>query len=139
MPPALVTAYYAEWTRGKLDIAAEYWRSPLEPVANVGGTIVPIPLDQRTWDPMISYRLTRKLQVGTYYSWYIDKALDTSQPANYQKDWAISGRYDFNQYFYGKLEGHFQHGNGLGYYASVNPNGLKPNSNMLAARVGFTF
>jgi hypothetical protein len=51
----------------------------------------------------------------------------------------IAGRYDFNQYFYGKLESHFLHGTALGYYTSVNPNGVNPDSNMLAARVGFTF
>lgn len=139
MPPALNLSYYAEWTKGRLHIAGEYWRLPLEPVLNVGGTIVPVPLDQRAWYPMVDYRLTRKLQVGTYYSHYVNKGADTTEPANYSKDWVIAGRYDFNQYFYGKLEGHFQHGNGLGYYASVNPNGLKPDSNMLAARIGFSF
>jgi hypothetical protein len=51
----------------------------------------------------------------------------------------VSGRYDFNSYFYGKIEGHFLHGNGLGFYESTNPNGLKPNSNMLAAKIGFSF
>ena len=51
----------------------------------------------------------------------------------------MSGRYDFNAYFYGKIEGHFLHGNGLGFYESTNPNGLKPNSNMLAAKIGFSF
>jgi hypothetical protein len=51
----------------------------------------------------------------------------------------VSGRYDFNPYFYGKIEGHFLHGTGLGYYASTNPNGLNPNSNILAAKIGFSF
>jgi len=49
---------------------------------------------------------------------------------NIQVDWA---------YFYGKVEGHFLRGTGLGYYASTNPNGLEPNANMLAARIGFSF
>jgi hypothetical protein len=88
---------------------------------------------------MGSYRLRKKLQVGSYYSHYVNKALNTSLPANYSKDWVVSGRYDFNSYFYGKIEGHFLHGDGLGYYASTNPNGLKPNSNMLAAKIGFSF
>jgi hypothetical protein len=139
MPPALMLAQYAEWTRGRLHLAAEYCRSPLYPVLTIGSVTVPVPIDQRAWYPMADYRVTRKLQVGTYYSHYINKAADTSQPTNYSKDWVISGRYDFNQYFYGKVEGHFLHGTGLGYYATVNPDGLKPNSNMLAARIGFTF
>jgi len=139
MPPMLSRAHYAEWRKGKLYVAAEYWRTPINPVLTMGTATIPVPLDQRAWYPMVSYRLTEKLQVGTYYSHYVDKAADTTQPANYSKDWVVSGRYDFNEYFYGKIEGHFQHGNGLGYYAGDNPNGLKPNSNMLAARVGFTF
>jgi len=139
MPPAFLLAYYAEWTRGKLHIAGEYWRSPLQPVLTVGSAAIPVSADQRAWYSMASYRLTQKLHVGSYYSHYVNKASDTSLAANYSKDWVVSGRYDFNEYFYGKLEGHFLHGTGLGYYASANPNGLKPNSNMLAARIGFSF
>jgi hypothetical protein len=54
---------------------------------------------------MGSYRLWKKFRVGSYYSHYVNKALDTSLPANYAKDWVLSGRYDFNAYFYGKIEG----------------------------------
>jgi hypothetical protein len=50
----------------------------------------------------------------------------------------VSARYDFDSYFYAKLEGHFLQGIGLGYYASTNPNGLKADSNMLAAKLGFS-
>ena len=88
---------------------------------------------------MGSYRLLKKLHVGSYYSRYVNKALDTSQPANYSKDWVVSGRYDFDSYFYAKLEQHFLHGDALGYYTSTNPNGLSPNSNILVAKVGFSF
>jgi hypothetical protein len=100
---------------------------------------MPYPVDQRAWYPMASYSVMKRLQLGGYYSHYVNKAGDRSLPANYSKDWVISGRYDFNDYFYGKLEGHFLHGTGLGYYASTNPDGLKPNSNLLAARIGFSF
>jgi serine protease inhibitor ecotin len=51
----------------------------------------------------------------------------------------VSGRYDFNAYFYGKIEGHRLHGTGVGYYDSDNLSGLKPNANMLAAKIGFSF
>ena len=139
MPPAFMLAYYAEWKKGKWYLAGEYWRTPLYPVLTIEGTAIAVPLDQRAWYPMVSYRVAKKLQVGSYYSHYVNKAGDTSQPANYSKDWVVSGRYDFNEYFYGKLEGHFLHGTGLGYYATDNLNGLKPNSNMLAARIGFSF
>jgi len=88
---------------------------------------------------MVSYDVTKKLQIGSYYSHYVNKAGDTSQPQDYSKDWVVSTRYDFNAYFYGKAEGHFLHGTGLGYYASVNANALQTNSDMLAMRIGFSF
>jgi hypothetical protein len=138
-PPTLFPRYYVQWQNGKLLLAGEYQRSAYTAVLTVGTTPFPLTVDARSWYPMASYRVIQKLQVGTYYSHDVNKASDPAQPYSYSKDWAISGRYDFNQYIYGKLEGHFLHGTGLGYYTSDNPNGLKPNSNMLAARVGFTF
>jgi hypothetical protein len=139
LPPSLTLAYYAQWEKGRLHLAAEYWRVPLNLVLTAGTVAIPMTVDQRAWYPMASFQVTQKLQLGGYYSHYGNKAADTSLAANYSKDWVVSGRYDFNTYFYGKLEGHFLHGTGLGYYASTNPNGLKPNSNMLAARIGFSF
>ena len=88
---------------------------------------------------MGSYRLRKKIDLGSYYSHYVNKAQGVTPLTNYSKDWVVSGRYDFNAYFYGKIEGHFLHGTGLGYYTSTNPSGLKPNSNMLAAKIGFSF
>jgi hypothetical protein len=137
--PFFVPAEYAQFEKGKFYFAGEYRRSPLNVILTVGPAVIPIPLDVRSWFAMGSYRLGKKFQVGAYYSHYVNKALDTNLPENYSKDWVISGRYDFNSYFYGKIEGHFLHGTGLGYYDSTNPNALKPNSNMLAAKIGFSF
>jgi hypothetical protein len=139
VPPTFISAQYAQFRRGKFYFAGEYRRFPLNTVVTIGPVIIPVPQDARCWFAMGNYRLTEKLHLGTYYSHYINKALDTSQPANYSKDWVVSGRYDFNSYFYGKIEGHFVHGDALGYYPSTNPTGLKPNSNMLAAKIGFSF
>ena len=139
MPGALTQAYSVQWDHGRLHLAAEYWRTPFYLVLNTPlGNVIRL-TDARAWYPMARYELTKKLEFGTYYSHYINKAADTSQSENYSKDWVLSGRYNFNPYFYGKLEGHFLHGTGLGYYMASNPNGLKPNTSMLAARVGFTF
>jgi hypothetical protein len=138
--PALFTpSMYAKFSRGKVYLAGEYDREPIKAILTIGPAVIPYVVDGRSWFVMGSYRLTSKVQVGSYYSHYVDKAADTTQPANYSKDWVVSGRYDFNSYFYGKLEGHFLHGTALGYYTSTNPNGLTPNSNMLAAKIGFSF
>jgi len=139
VPPTFISAEYAQFKKRKFYFAGEYRRFPLNTVVTIGPAVIPVPQDQRAWFAMGSYRLTEKFHAGSYYSHYINKALDTTQSANYSKDWVVSGRYDFNAYFYGKIEGHFVHGTGLGYYNSTNPTGLKPNSNMLAAKIGFSF
>ena len=137
--PFHITVDYAEFIRGKWNFAGEYDRGSLtDVITSPQGTLL-LPFDVRAWYGMGSYRISGKLQVGSYYSHYNNKALDTSLPQNYSKDWVASTRYDFNSYFYAKLEGHFLHGTGLGYYASTNPNGTQPNSNMLAAKIGFSF
>jgi hypothetical protein len=130
---------YARFSRGKLYFAAEYDRIPVNPIVTVGSTVIPFVVDGRSWFVMGSYRLRNNVQVGSYYSHYVNKALDTTRPANYSKDSVVCVRYDFNPYFYAKIEGHFLHGTALGYYGSTNLNGLAPKSNMLAAKIGFTF
>jgi len=139
MPGSISLVYYAQWNRGKLHLAGEYYRDPLSLSFNTLAGPLFLPQDDRAWYPMIRYDLTKKLQVGSYYSYAVNKAADTSSPENYSRDWVVSGRYNFNSYFYGKLEGHFLHGTLLGYYQDTNPNGLQPSTSMLAARVGFAF
>jgi hypothetical protein len=139
VPSFLMTAQYAQYTRGKFYFASEYDWAPYNEILTIAQEAMSLPMDMHSWFAMGSYRLSKKVHGGSYYSHYINKAMDTTQPANYSKDSAVSGRYDFNSYFYGKIEGHFLHGTGLGYYASTNPNGLKPNSNMFAAKIGFSF
>jgi hypothetical protein len=139
VPTFYMSAQYAQFARGKFFFAGEYDKSPYNEMATIGQEQIFIPVDEHDWYVMGSYRLTKRLQVGSYYSHYMNKALDTSQPANYSKDFVLSERYDFNSYFYAKIEDHFLHGTGLGYYESTNPNGLQPNSNILAAKIGFSF
>jgi hypothetical protein len=138
-PAYLVPSMYGKFNGGRVYLAGEYDRIPINAIITVGATAIPFVADGRSWFAMGSYRLRKKFQVGSYYSHYVNKASDTTQPANYSKDLVLSARYDFNDYFYGKIEGHFLHGTALGYYTSTNPNGLAPNSNMLAAKIGFSF
>jgi hypothetical protein len=139
VPRLLIDVQYAQYQRGKFYFATEYDRTPFNPTITFGSQVIPAPEDLRSWYAMASYHLLKKFQAGSYYSHWIDKSADPASPASYSKDWVISGRYDFNAYFYGKLEEHFLHGTGLGYYESTNPDGLKTNSNLLAAKIGFTF
>jgi hypothetical protein len=138
-PAYTVPSIYGKFSRGKVYLAGEYDRIPINATITIGTEVIPFVADGRSWFAMGSYRLSKKFQAGSYYSHYVNKAADTTQPANYSKDWVLCGRYDFNPYFYAKIESHFLHGTNLGYYTNTNPNGLAPNSNMLAAKIGFTF
>jgi hypothetical protein len=137
--PFLSAFYYAQFTKGKFYFAGEYNPAPARAFLTIGQAVIPIPVGARTWYAMGSYRVSKTFQFGSYYSYLADTGLDPNLAANYSKDWVISGRYDFNSYFYAKIEGHFLHGTAHSYYASTNPNGLKDNSNLLAAKIGFSF
>lgn len=139
VPAFLMTAQYAQFTKGRFYFAGEYDRAPFEEDLTIGLQPISFPMDTRSWYLMASYQLSKKIQAGSYYSHYINKLPDKFGPENYSKDWVLSARYDFSSYFYAKLEDHFLHGTGLGYYESTNPNGLKPNSNILTAKIGFSF
>jgi len=137
--PFQVIGFYSEFKRGKWSFDGQYGRGPFtDVITSPLGTLL-LPFDVRAWFVMASYRVSSKVHVGSYYSHYLNVAENTSLPANYQKDTVLSTRYDFNSYFYAKLEDHFVHGNGLGFYESTNANGLRPNTNVLAAKIGFTF
>ncbi|MGP0019394.1 MAG: hypothetical protein ACLPHP_12550 [Candidatus Sulfotelmatobacter sp.] len=142
-----VTQQYAQFERGKFFAAVETRRLPVTTFAVVttagGPIVIPDAIDWRSWHVMTSYRVSEKLQIGTYYSHFVNAGSgagnNTALISNYSKDWTVSSRYDFNSYFYGKLEEHFIHGTALGYYSDTNPNGEKPRSNVLAAKIGFSF
>ena len=141
----VVTQQYVKFERSKFLAAFELKRMPvtLTYTANTAGGPIPITnlVDWRSWYAMTSYRVTEKFEVGTYYSHLVDAGggQNTSHIGNYSKDWTISSRYDFNSHFYAKIEEHFVHGTDIGFYSDSNPNGEKPRTNILAAKVGFSF
>jgi len=139
LPESFAPSMYASFTKGKVYLAGEYDRIPINATVTIGTAVFPLVVDGRSWFAMGSYQLRKNFQVGSYYSHYVNKAADTTQPANHSNDWVVSARYDLNAYFYAKIESHFLHGTALGYYTSSNPNGLSPDSRMLAAKIGFTF
>jgi len=142
---------FVKFERGKFMAASEYKRVAPQldlHLNNVDPYGYPAPVipynvvaveDQRSWYVMSSYRLTEKLQVGAYYSHTGNAHVNGKLPINYSNDAVISGRFDFNSYFYAKLEGHFINGTSLNYYVDTNPNGETTATKMLAARIGFSF
>jgi hypothetical protein len=131
--------FFAHYEKDKLMVAAEYQRTPLSVNIQFPGPVAPADLvDLRAWYGMASYKLTGKLTVGTYESQYFDR--DTALgPSRYSKDWAFSGRYDFNQFLYAKAEQHVIDGTAQGYDITLNLNGLQPNTKLTILKMGVSF
>jgi len=128
--------YFGRYEKNKVMVAAEYQRVPLhltlQPIAPVQY------LDFRSWYAMGSYKVTDKLSAGTYLSQQFNR-LAALGPARYSKDWALSARYDFNQYVYAKGEQHFIDGTALGYDAALNADGLKSDTRLTVLKIGVSF
>jgi hypothetical protein len=140
-PTSYWPAYYAQYRFKKLFASGQYVRDvQYNILSQTAEAPQVIPSDERGWFVMGGYQLTPKLQAGAYYTHFLDAAAgDNSNPANYYRDWVVSGRYDFSANVYMKMEGHFMDGNGVGFYGADNPNGLAPGTNAMVAKLGFTF
>ncbi len=122
----------------KLMVGGEYTRQALQKTtAFMGGPTIFIPKDQRAWYMMASYKIMQKLTAGIYYSDSLDRQLPISA-ARYQKDWALSARYDVNTFLYLKAEQHWVDGTELGYSTSDNT-ALKPDTRMTIFKIGVSF
>jgi hypothetical protein len=135
--------YFAQYEKDKVMVAYEYCRNwskttidlPGEPAISqsLSGRA-----DPREWYGMASYKFTPKLTVGAYFSSDIDRQAPLGPPRD-SLDWAVSGRYDLNEFFYLKAEQHFVAGT-QDYYESVaNLATLKPHTQITALKVGVSF
>jgi hypothetical protein len=147
--------YYGSYAAGKLRIDSEY-RRYIHDQYFFGSSSLSLD-DVRGWYVAGSYRLHKRLAVGTYYSRYTISSIitgsvassyinqtDTSLPANHIYDKVISARVDLKQYWYLKIEGHFMNGNGDstypdGFYPQENPAGFSNNTRALVLKTGFNF
>jgi hypothetical protein len=134
---------FARYEKDRIMIAGEYERSSATLLLS-GLSPYPERYDERPWYGMASYKVTDKLTAGIYDTQDINHQ-DPLGPARYFKDWAISGRYDFNQFLYAKAEQHFIDGTVVGYDATHNPpstalpTGLEPNTRLTILKVGVSF
>jgi hypothetical protein len=131
--------YFAKYEKNKLMVSAEFSRQAFQVNIDFNG-LPPVadPVNDHEGYVMASYKITDKLTAGVYDSQLYNKALPLG-PARYSKDWALSGRYDFNQFLYAKAEEHFLDGTALSYDANLNPGGLKPNTKLTILKVGVSF
>jgi hypothetical protein len=137
--PFNVPYFFGQYERKRIMFGGEYSRVPPHGAITLNG-YPPFYTaeDRRSFYLMASYKLAQKLTSGLYYSSSIDRQAPISS-ARYQKDWAISSRYDFNPFLYLKLEQHFVDGTELGYNMSNNTGGLKPSTRMTLLKLGVSF
>jgi hypothetical protein len=132
--------YFAKYEKDKLMVACEYersWGNQANTFPDAPAATYSIRNDDRSEYVMASYKLTQKLAVGAYNSQNSDHQAPLG-PGRYQKDWAISSRFDFNQYLYAKAEQHFTKGNGLDT-ASGSSTAPLPTNNVTALKIGVSF
>ena len=136
------TQYYTEYKIGRLTFDGEYSRETQSGAANFGGSYS---LDSRAWYVAAAYRVSNRLELGTYHSWfYPDYKQQVSLPMYHIFDQVVTANVSLTHYWGVKVEGHFMDGYGepyspQGFYPQSNPAGLKPTTNMLVVRTGLTF
>ena len=140
---------YAQYSRGNLTIDAEYrryWRDHM-----IFDNLAEVTTDTRAWYVAASYRLSKRVAAGTYYSRFTDVygdpptpiPTDASGPDHHLYDKVVSLRYDLASFWNVKVEGHFMDGYGSpgmypdGFYTNDNPQGLKPKTNLVIIRTGW--
>ena len=109
--PAVLWVASAEYVTHDLLVAAEYSRWYV--TENSSNTALvpesPMSISERGY-VMASYRATQWLQPGIYYALLFPNVDDRSGRANVQHDVATTLRFDINNHWLVKLEGHFMSG-----------------------------
>jgi hypothetical protein len=102
-------------------------------------------MDSRSLYGSASYRVAKRLELGTYYSqFYLDLRANVNGPSSHIFEKVATARLDLTSHWDLKVEGHFMHGYAAsdafrGFYAQDNPQGLKPVTNLLVIRTGVQF
>jgi hypothetical protein len=139
------TAFYVDYLRGGLHVTGEYSRSS-------GATLIKgvegLPVIEETpfgWYGSVAYRISSKLEIGTYHSRFIsDTSKDWNDPSNHVIDQTITARIDINRHWSVKVEGHIMDGYGSvysarGFYLKQNPGGFDRKTNLFVLRAGYRF
>jgi hypothetical protein len=147
--------YYGQYRKGRLHLDSEYRHTYINVVDFDDTSNAQI--DVHGWYVSGSYRLAKRLELGSYYSRYVmtthyggilglafPPRVDTTLPENHIYDKVVAARIDLNRFWNVKLEGHFMDGYGDGpypdgFYPGDNPAGFKPNTNALVVRTGLNF
>ncbi|MES1183360.1 MAG: hypothetical protein ABUL60_06065 [Myxococcales bacterium] len=98
-----------EYQHGNLSVAAEYGRWIGTFKSHAPALLPPHVVNERYYG-MVSYRVAPWFTPGAYYSVYYPNMDKRDGRQDYQRDLALSFRFDLNQYWLLKLEGHYMNG-----------------------------
>jgi hypothetical protein len=142
--------FYGEYVIGNLKFDSEYRRYYRDVIA--WNNLLDVWSDNRGWYTAASYRLSKRVEVGSYYSdlstlykrGSLPASLNRDLPTNHIRDKVFSCRLDLKTFWNVKVEGHFMNGYNnnqypAGFYTTVNPQGLQPKTSLLVLRTGFNF
>jgi hypothetical protein len=107
---ALLWVGSIEYVAQELLVAAEYGRWTVD-IDSTAEALVP--QDSTTSERMYvmaAYRVTPWLQPGAYYALYFEDTSDRDRRSKRQHDTALTLRFDVNEHWLIKLEGHYMHG-----------------------------
>ena len=137
--------FYGQYVRGNFHADYEYRRYFRGIMVD---SSMPVSDDDRAWYASGAYRVSKRLELGSYYSHFVDvrpyTGLAPTDPGSYVHDKVVTARIDITSHMYLKVEGHFMSGYAeyalvRGFYGPQNPDGFSPTTNMLALRTGWNF
>jgi hypothetical protein len=140
-----IPQFYLQYALRGLRLDAEYRRTYVDQLTNDVLSPPETMLDSRSFYGSASYRFSKWIEIGGYDSrFYLNWGLSHSDPGNFVFDKAVTLRLDLANHWDLKIEGHFMHGYGAndafrGFYWQDNPQGFKPNTNLLVIRTGVQF
>jgi len=142
--------FYGEYTIGNLKFDSEYRRYYRDEIA--WNNLLDVWSDNRGWYTAASYRISKRVTVGSYYSdlstlykrGSLPASLNRDLPGNHIHDKVVTCRLDLTRFWNLKAEGHFMDGYNnnqypAGFYTSVNPLGFQPKTSLLVLHTGFNF
>jgi hypothetical protein len=144
--PERTVAAYLELVRGNWHFAGEFrnWNVLNEISSTILGTFPYQDGDQESYVSG-AYRVSKHIELGTYYSHYhVDSPTAGDPNSSHINDNAATVRFDLMSHWDLKIEEHFIRGYGNsysahGFYATQNPEGYKPNTDLLVVRTGWSF
>lgn len=143
-------AVYGDYQKRAWHVSGE-WRRVLV-VAKLTPAIIPVTnVPTVAWYASAAYRIAKPLEVGAYYSHFVQNTnLDATLANNHINGPAVTARIDLNRFVAVKVEGQFMDGFGSSYASRGfylrnnvtgidNVNGMKNSTNMLVLRTSFSF